>query len=201
MQTMTKIALLSASILSVGALSACQSTHNTSENEHTHGMKHHHAEHDTKITTAQREQRKQDRIEYKKVASEIKKACDNKAAGQLVQINAGEKTIAGTCVMTFKPDQKMRTEQPDMKGQNRPMRGEINGMHMRGAEPLTDARRAELTQQFAQRLAERQAKQQAILNACQGKKAGQTVQIKMGEQSLNGQCQLRFQPQTAVAQG
>ncbi len=65
--------------------------------------------------------------------------------------------------MTFKPEhkagQKMRAEHHSIKGEHRPMRGEMgNTMHMQRDEPLTDARRAELTQQFDQRLAERQAK-------------------------------------------
>lgn len=203
MQMMTKIALVSASVLSMGVLSACQSTNTAKENESSHSMKKHHAEHQMKMTPEQREQRQQMHAERKKIYAQIKQACEHKSAGQSVQIKAGEKTIAGTCAMTFKPDQQaaknMRAEQRDMKAQHRPMRGEINGMHMKGAEPLTDARRAELTQEFSQRLAERQAKQQAMAKACQGKTSGQAVQIKMGEHSINGQCQLRFQPQTAIA--
>lgn len=199
MQMMTKIALVSASVLSMGVLSACQSTNTAKENEPSHSMKKHHAEHQMKMTPEQREQRQQMHAERKKIYAQIKQACEHKSAGQSVQIKAGEKTIAGTCAMTFKPDQQaaknMRAEQRDMKAQHRPMRGEINGMHMKGAEPLTDARRAELTQEFSQRL----AKQQAMAKACQGKTSGQAVQIKMGEHSINGQCQLRFQPQTAVA--
>ena len=42
---------------------------------------------------------------------------------------------------------------------------------MRG-EVLTDAQRAELTKQFDQRLAQRQVHQQAMRQACQGKKTG-----------------------------
>jgi hypothetical protein len=67
-------------------------------------------------------------------------------------------------------------------------------MHMQRGEPLTDAKRAELTQQFDQRLAERQAKQQAIAKACLGKADGAAVQIKAGGQTINGKCEVRFQP-------
>ena len=70
---------------------------------------------------------------------------------------------------------------------------------MQRGEPLTDAKRAELTKQFDQRLAERQAKQQAILKACQGKTDGSAVAIKVGEQQINGQCKVRFQPKAPVA--
>lgn len=41
MQAMTKIALISASVLSMGALTACQSTSNVPNNDHSHMMKHH----------------------------------------------------------------------------------------------------------------------------------------------------------------
>ncbi len=40
-------------------------------------------------------------------------------------------------------------------------RGQFRGMHMHRGEPLTDAKRAELTQQYDQRLAQRQAREQA----------------------------------------
>lgn len=67
---------------------------------------------------------------------------------------------------------------------------------MRGhnAEPLTDAQRAELTKQFDQRLALRQAKQNAIAQACQGKANGTATQIILGEQTIQGKCEVRFQP-------
>ncbi len=128
----------------------------------------------------------------------------SKAAGTAVQIQAGEKTLEGTCSMTFKPEhkagQKMRGEQHSMKDEHRPMRGEMrDGMHMQHDQPLTDARRAELTQQFDQRLAERQAIQQAIAKACQGQTHGKAIQIKVGVQTINGQCEIRFQPKAPVA--
>ncbi len=71
----------------------------------------------------------------------------------------------------------------------------MNGpMHMRSAEPLTDAKRAELVKQFDQRLAERQAHQQAIAQACQAKANGTAVQIKSGERTIAGKCEVRFIP-------
>ena len=69
-----------------------------------------------------------------------------------MQVKAGDKTIDGTCVMTFKPDHKaakhMRGEHRSMKGEHRPMRGDINGMQMKRGEPLTNAQRAELTKKI-----------------------------------------------------
>ncbi len=55
---------------------------------------------------------------------------------------------------------------------------------MHRGEPLTDAKRAELTKQFDQRLAERQAKQQAIAKACQGKTDGTAIALKLVNSKL-----------------
>lgn len=190
MNSMTKIALVGASVLSMGALTACQSTNTVkdTDNDHARMMHGHHQKHDRKMTPEQREKFQQARAERKQVIEQIQKACDSKAVGTAVQVKAGDKTVDGTCVMTFKADHKaakhMRGEHRSMKGEHRPMRGDINGMQMKRGEPLTNAQRAELTKQFDQRLAERQAKQQAILKACQGQTDGKAVQVKAGAQTI-----------------
>ena len=205
MNSMTKIALVGASVLSIGALTACQSTNTVkaTDNDHARMMHDHHQKHDRKMTPEQREKFQQARAERKQVIEQIQKACDSKAVGTAVQVKAGDKTIDGTCVMTFKADHKaakhMRGEHRSMKGEHRPMRGDINGMQMKRGEPLTNAQRAELTKQSDQRLAERQAKQQAILKACQGQTSGKAVQVKAGAQTINGKCAIRFQPKAPVA--
>ena len=205
MNSMTKIALVGASVLSIGALTACQSTNTVQDkdNDHARMMHDHHQKHDRKMTPEQREKFQQARAERKQVIEQIQKACDSKAVGTAVQVKAGDKTIDGTCVMTFKADHKaakhMRGEHRSMKGEHRPMRGDINGMQMKRGEPLTNAQRAELTKQFDQRLAERQAKQQAILKACQGQTDGKAVQVKAGAQTIDGKCAIRFQPKAPVA--
>ena len=81
-----------------------------------------------------------------------------------------------------------------MRGEHKPMQGEMRGkMGAMPSEPLTDAQRAELTKKFDQRLAQHQANQNAMAQACQGQKAGTTIQLKMGEQTINGKCEVRFQ--------
>src|SRR5690606_841101 len=200
MQTMTKIALISAGVLSMGALTACQSTSNVPSNDHSAMMKHHEGK-KQHLTAEQREQFKVKRAERMQLAKQVQQACDNKAAGSAVQIKAGDKTIAGSCNMVFKADRKdmqgKRGEHRSMKGEHRPMRADVRGGMMRG-EPLTDAKRAELTKQFDQRLAQRQAQQQAMLQACQGKKDGTAAQIKVGEQTVNGKCLVRFHPKASA---
>ncbi len=71
--------------------------------------------------------------------------------------------------MVFKADRKEMKSHRDMKAEHRPMRADMRRGMMHG-EVLTDAKRAELTKQFDQRLAQHQAHQQAMLQACQGKK-------------------------------
>ena len=129
MNSMIKIALVGTSILSLGALTACQSSHSIKENDHARMMHDHHPQHERKMTAEQREQFKQARHERKQVFEQIQKACDSKAVGTAVQIQAGDKTLDGTCSMTFKPEhkagQKMRGEQRSMKDEHRAMRGEM----------------------------------------------------------------------------
>lgn len=202
MQAMTKIALISASVLSMGALTACQSTSNVPNNEHRQMMKHHHeGKKQHHLSPEQREQFKAKRAERLQFAKQLQQACDNKAAGSAIQVKSGDKTIDGTCQMVFKADRKemkgQRGEYRSMQAEYGPMRGDIRGSMMRG-EVLTDAQRAELTKQFDQRLAQRQAHQQAMRQACQGKKDGTAAQIKAGEQTVNGQCHVRFQPKTSA---
>ena len=211
---MTKIALVGASVLSIGALTACQSTHTVKDKDSDHArmMHDHHQKHDHKMTPEQRKQFQQTRAERKQVFEQIQKACDNKAVGQSVQIKAGEKTIDGTCSMRFKADRqdmkRMHKEMMGMHGEmkgthmksgHHPMRGEMKGMQMQSAELLTDAKRAELTKQFDQRLAQHQAHQQAMLKACQGQPNGKAVQVKMGTHTINGKCEVRFQPKAPMA--
>ncbi|NNH39103.1 hypothetical protein [Acinetobacter terrae] len=217
MNSMTKIALVGASVLSIGALTACQSTHTVKDKDSDHArmMHDHHQKHDHKMTPEQREQFQQARAERKQVFEQIQKACDNKAVGQSVQIKAGEKTIDGTCSMRLKADRqdmkRMHEEMMGMHGEmkgtqmkdgHHPMRGEMKsmqGMRMQHGEPLTDAKRAELTKQFDQRLAQHQAHQQAMLKACQGQPNGKAVQVKMGTHTINGKCEVRFQPKAPMA--
>ncbi|MEN8992427.1 hypothetical protein ABD624_10745 [Avibacterium paragallinarum] len=195
MKQMTKMALIGASVLSMGALTACQSTTAPKDNDHGRMMKQHHGDHDRRMSPEQREHFKQMRAEQRQVFADMQKACNGKATGSTVQVKAGEKNIDGTCTMVFKAD---RQDMKKARGEHKPMRGDMRGQMQRG-EPLTDAKRAELTKQFDQRLAERQAKQQAIMKACQGKTDGSAVAIKVGEQQINGKCEVRFQPKAPVA--
>lgn len=194
---MTKVALMGVSVLGLGSLTACQSMSGAEDDRSQRMTKKHDAQHDRKMSPEQREQYKQARAEKREVMKNVRTACDNQAIGSTVSIQAGEKSITGVCAMTFKPEHK-KGEKKD----HHPMKGEMKGsmpMHMNRSEPLTDEKRAELTKQFAQRLAERQAFEQAQMKVCAGQKGGAKVQIKAGTQTIDGKCEVRFQPKEMAA--
>lgn len=181
MHNITKTALIGAGILSMGALAACQSPNAAKEMQHPQNM--HSAQHQRGMTPERHDMMKQ-----------IRQACGGKTPGAAVQVSAGSKTLDGTCIMGFKADKPARGEHAMPDG-HRPMHGSMHGsMHMQRGEALTDAKRAELTRQFDQRLAQRQAMQQAVQKACLGKADGAAVQIKAGAQTIDGKCEVRFQP-------
>ena len=203
MKAMTKIIVVSASVLSMSALTACQSTKNVPSQDHPQMMKHYQDHKGRHLTPEQREQFKQMHAQRAELHKQMQQACDNKAVGSAVQVKAGDKTVDGTCQIYFKADRKdmkaARGEFRGMKGEHRPMRGDFRGAPSQGrGEALTDAQRAEMVKQFDQRLAQRQAQQKAVVQACLGKKDGAAAQIKIGEKTINGQCHVRFQPNAPV---
>lgn len=195
MNAMTKIAMLTTTIISMGALSACQTTTAPQDKDSRQFKGHHH----DRMTPEQREQFKQHRAERKQMFEQVKTACAGQTAGTAVQIKTGDKVINGSCEIQFKVDRKdqkqMRGEHRAMKGEHRQMHGEARGFNHKRGEPMTDAKRQQLTAQYAQRLATRQAQQQAFAKACVGQTHGKAVQIKLGEKTVNGQCQVRFYPE------
>ena len=201
---LTKISVVVASLFTAGVLTACQSTNTQNDRDRSHKMSAEKKDH--KASPEQREQMKKMHAEQREAKKQMKAACDGKVAGTTAQVKMGEKTIDGTCALVFKADRKdqkeVRGEFKPMRGEHRPMQGDMRGaMHgMNPNEPLTDAQRAEMTKQFDQRLAQRQAMQKAMVQACQSQKAGAPVQIKAGEKTINGKCEVRFQPNQAMMQ-
>ncbi|AMW79702.1 hypothetical protein AMD27_12910 [Acinetobacter sp. TGL-Y2] len=197
MNAMTKIAMLTTGLISMGALTACQTTTAPQEQNSGHVKAHHKQD---RMTPEQRELYKQKRADRQQMFEQVKKACDGKAVGTAVQIKAGEKVINGSCEIHFKADRKdmkhMRGEHRSMKGEHHGvMKGEVRSFKQNRGEALTDAKRAELTKAYDQRLAQRQAQQQALAKACVGQSHGKAVQIKVGEKTVNGQCLVRFHPE------
>lgn len=189
MNTLSKMAVLGASLCSMLALSACQS--NTGPQPREHGRMMNPQDARPHLSAEQRQQMKQARVERQKAFEQIKKACDGKAAGASVNIQAGDKTIDGTCRAQFKAERK---DMKNMHQEARPQAPIADKIRLQRGEPLTDAKRAELTKQYDQRLAQRQAREQAIAQACQGQSHGKTVQLKFSEKTVTGKCDIRFFP-------
>ena len=183
MKMTTKLGLISLSIFSVGALSACQSTQSQSLDNNE---RHRHAQ----LTAEQKQQHQTHRTERKQAFAQMQKACDGKKLGESVQLQVGDKSIAGQCQMTFKPDHQARSEHQAEHGSHRQM------MHMerKNMENMTAAQREQVMQQFSTQRAQHRATWQALQKACDGQAPGKTIQAKMGEQLISGQCLVKFQP-------
>ena len=107
MNKFSKIAVLAATIATMGSLAACQSTspqersasHMMGEGSYGKYFKKHH-----KLTPEQRTEMEQRRTERQAQFEQIQQACAGKAAGQAIQVKMGDKTIDGTCQMRFTPN-------------------------------------------------------------------------------------------------
>lgn len=192
---MTKVALVTASVLSVGALTACQSTSSTQEQSRMM-----HGEYKHRMSPEQREQMQQMRAQHRDIRNQAQKACDGKAVGQTVQIKAGEKTVDGTCNTIFIADQKTREQ---MHQEFRRIGAEQGKMHRQDRtrmQEMTEEQRIQVKQELTQKRAERQAQWETIQKSCEGQENGKMVQVKIGEKTLSGTCVVKFQPQKPLQQ-
>ncbi len=197
MKAMTKIALVSASILSMGALTACQSNPGAKEGADGHPMMHGGEHH--KMSPEQREQMKQMRAERHEFKKQAKSACDNKAVGSAVSFQVNGKTIDGTCAINFRPD---RDAMKALRDTDRAKdKADHTKLHFKRGQELTADQKAQLEQQraerkaqFEQKRAERQAKWEAIQSACAGQSNGKQIQVKMDDKLIPGTCFVHFKP-------
>ena len=106
MNNVSKIAMLTATILTMGSLAACQSTsapdpmHDRPMMDGAHGK--HFKRHP--LTPEQRAEMQQRRAERQAQFEQIQQACVGKTVGQAIQVKVGDKTIDGTCQIRFKPN-------------------------------------------------------------------------------------------------
>lgn len=190
MKAMTKIALITTGILSMGALTACQSTQAPQTDKNSHSMMH--GKHHHKMSPEQREKMQKMREQRKALHEQMQKACDGQAIGHNTQIQIGDKSIDGSCNLVFQPDHKAM-------GKMKHHMHHHQDSHMK-MKNMTDEQRAELKQKFEQKRAERKAQWQAIQQACAGQTAGKAIQVKFGEKMIDGQCVVKFQPQKSMMQ-
>lgn len=203
MKAMTKIALVSAGIISMGALTACQSSQSPKEQ---HGrMMDHHAH---KMSPEQREEKKQMRAEHREFKKQLKTACDNKAVGTAISFQVANKTIDGSCVVNFRPDGDAMKLLRDAKNADH-IKDKANrpDFHLKRGQELTaeqkvqlDQQRAERKAQFEQKHAERQVKWEALQSACAGQSNGQQIKAKIDDKLIPGTCFVHFKPNAAPEQ-
>ncbi|RZG46349.1 hypothetical protein [Acinetobacter wuhouensis] len=202
MKAMTKITLVSASVLAMGALTACQSNPSPKEGHDGRGMMHGDKHH--RMSPEQREQMKQmraERHEFKKLAQT---ACDNKAVGSTVSFKVNEKSVEGTCAINFHPDRGAMKALRDTHRDTDRVKDHDNRHdhhHFKRGQELTaeqkaqfEQQRAERKAQFEQKRAERQAKWDAIQSACNGQTNGKQIQAKVDDKLIAGTCVVHFKP-------
>lgn len=194
MNNITKIALVSASLISMGALTACQSNPGPKDGPGDRPMMHGHQ----KMSPEQREQMKQMHAERHEFMKQAKAACDNKAAGTAVSFQVSGKTVDGTCAINFRPD---RGAMKVLRDADRPKDGDRPNFHFKRGQELTADQKAQLDQfraerkaQFEQRRAERQAKWEALQTACAGQTNGKKIQAKLDDKLIPGTCFVHFKP-------
>ena len=195
MKAMTKIVLVTTSLIGMGALTACQSTtshHDQRGERMMHGGNHH--KHDRQMSPEQRAEMEKMRAQHKEMRAQVQKACEGKTVGQSVQVKAGEQTLDGRCNMVFKADRKAMQE---MKHEFKE-RGGMMRHHGPRMKDMTEEQRAQIQQQFEQKRQERQAQWDTLQKSCEGQSNGKTVQVKLGEKTVDGTCVIKFQPQQQV---
>ncbi|TCM68120.1 hypothetical protein EC844_106103 [Acinetobacter calcoaceticus] len=207
MQTASKLALISFSVLAALTLSACQSTQSTPVNsaEPQHRSGHHHDR--SQMTDAQKQHWQQQSAGRKQLFNQMQQACDGKKLGQNLQLQVADKTISGQCQLMFKPEARVGTELHTRQHQPHTMRMQDQNQHPQGRDKHNQApvdpqnmsaeqiqQRELRQQQFALRRAERQQKWQALQNACNGQTVGKNIQAQIGDKTLNGQCVVKFKP-------
>ena len=104
---------------------------------------------------------------------------------------AGLVGCQSTSSATATPPEKMHGKHAhfDKKHHDKKHRGEDRNLQHKKPR-LTEEQRAE----WQKKRETRQAKFQQLQAACEGKTAGQTVNVQFGEKAIQGKCELRFQP-------
>lgn len=200
-----KLGLITFSLIAITGLSACQSTQSTApqnneQHKHRADMKSMHGD-----KTKHSENGRHNSVGRQQILEQRQAACKNKSEGQAVEVSFKDKTQSGQCAMHFQandPEQfktqlKTHLQQQNIAQDNyRLSRSELQNMT---AEQRT-AYRTEKRQLDQEGHEQRMAQWQVIQAKCQGQAAGSVVQFKLGDQNIQGQCQLLFQPDRAAMQ-
>lgn len=198
MNTLSKIAIATATLLSMGALTACQSTA-TRPDQPQQG---HHLRHGHQMTPQEQEQRRAN-------FEQMKQACDGKNAGDAAQVSFKDKTISGQCQLSFRPNpppagQAMpqpRDGQPapqnaqlpppqDGQPAPAPQNGQLppppqNGANGQPPMPPKD---------HMMKHHKHRGDFKAFQHVCDGRTAGQALKVTFKDKTVFGTCEVQFRP-------
>lgn len=208
MNASSKLGLMTLSLIAVTALSACQSTQNTASTktdqvaaQHHGHMKGHHG--DSNMHNMYKHNKGQHSAGRQQMFEQMQAACKDKTVGQSVEVKFKDKAITGQCQLGFQANdpKQFKTQFKSVMQQQVP-----NDSTARLSR--TEIEKLSVEQRTAYRNEKRQSNQvrreqhrqqwQNIQAQCQGKTVGSAVQVKLGEQHIQGQCQLQFQPEPTV---
>ncbi len=116
----------------------------------------------------QRDGRSHDKQDKKYPMQQMQNVCQNQSVGAQVEMQMGKRTQAGTCQVMFMPNRD------DMKSM----------MEMWKKDETSRSDKKSNMQQI----------RQSIQNACQGQKTGSNIQVKINGQTIDGKCEIVFQP-------
>ncbi len=198
MNMTSRLGLISLSLVAVATLTACQSTatqqgkpeQQLHQPGHPDGQYHkgqaRRGHHDRNMTPEQKQQWQQQSAGRKQLFKDMQTACDGKALGQSVQLKAGDRVVSGQCQMMFKADQQTKGKYRG-HGMHQGMQGQKHG-------EMTAEQRQQRRAQFEAKREQRQAQWTAVQKACEGQPQAKTMQVKIGDKDIKGQCMMSFKP-------
>ncbi len=194
---LTKIAVLLSLVSTIG-LTACQNQTTTERNRSDAMSRQGDMGRDAKdgprrdfknMTEEERAALKEQMQQRRANHQALNDACKDKA-GQTLSMKVGEQTVTGQCEVHFRPDRPSKGES-DMPHHGGMMHDFKDGAErgFRDFKNMTEEERAALQQKMQQRKDARDALDQA----CQGK-IGQTLDMKLDDKTVTGQCEVMFRP-------
>lgn len=181
MNTPKKITLAGLGALSLLALTACQSVQ-PQENRakaNKQGMdRAHHAERHHHMSRHHHKGSYRHVGLNKQYQQAVQTACQNKSTGEEVTFQINQRQMTGQCQVIFQPTKVEQLKQLKI----------ANTATVDKTEQTAAQRNEFRQQQRAARIAQREA----FNKTCEGQKPGQNIQAKIGEQLIDGQCQVAF---------
>ena len=168
MNALSKITIATAALLSMGALTACQSTANRPD-QPTRGSHHH------PLTDQEKEQRRAN-------FEQMKQACNGKSVGDSAQVTLSNgKTITGQCELGFRPTHPA--------GQMAPQNAPMPAPNATGDQPPMPPK-----DQAMMRHHKHRGDFKVFQHVCDGRAVGQALKVTFKDKTVFGTCEVKFRP-------